>query len=91
MSMASRTVLIGSKVGLHARPAAKFTQAAAAVPVPVQIAVGESAPVDAGSMLAVMTLGAAFGTEVTITAEGEGSEDALDRLADLLASDLDAA
>jgi phosphocarrier protein len=38
-----------------------------------------------------MTLGAEFGTEVTITAEGEGSEEALDRLADLLASDLDAA
>ncbi|MFD7005013.1 HPr family phosphocarrier protein [Rhodococcus jostii] len=90
MSMATRTVLIGSKVGLHARPA-QFTQAAAAVPVAVQIAVGESAPVDAGSMLAVMTLGAEFGTEVTITAEGEGSEEALDRLADLLASDLDAA
>lgn len=89
--MATRTVVIGSKVGLHARPAAKFTQAAAAAPVKVKIAVGEGDPVDAGSMLAIMTLGAEFGTEVTISADGEGAEEALDQLADLLASDLDAA
>ena len=46
---------------------------------------------DAASMLAVMTLGAEFGTEVTIRAEGEGARRPSIRLADLLASELDAA
>ena len=40
-------------------------------------------------MLSVMSLGATFGTEVTIEAEGEGADAALDALADLLAADLD--
>ncbi|MBF6213055.1 HPr family phosphocarrier protein [Nocardia puris] len=89
--MGTRTVVIGSTVGLHARPAAKFTQAAAAAAVPVRISLGTGEPVDASSMLAVMTLGAGQGAEVTLHADGDGSDAVLDALADLLASDLDAA
>lgn len=88
--MSERTVTIGSKVGLHARPAKLFTTAAAASGVKVQIAKAGGAPVDAASILRVMTLGAKFGEEVTLTAEGEGADEALDRLAAMLASDLDA-
>ncbi|NMM86099.1 HPr family phosphocarrier protein [Rhodococcus sp. SRB_17] len=89
--MATVTAIIGSTVGLHARPAAKFTRAAATGPVDVTIALGDGEPVDAASMLAVMTLGAQFGAEVTLRAEGEGAEDALRSLAELLATDLDEA
>ena len=38
----------------------------------------------------VLSLGAKCGTEVTLEAEGDGADDALDELADLLARDLDA-
>ncbi|WP_175583075.1 HPr family phosphocarrier protein [Nocardia cyriacigeorgica] len=89
--MAERTVVVGSKVGLHARPAATFTRAAGAAGVPVTIAVGAGDPVDAASMLAVMTLGVEYGTEVTLRAEGEGADRVLDSLVGVLASDLDAA
>jgi phosphocarrier protein len=41
-------------------------------------------------MLAVLSLGAQHGTEVTLQAEGPGADDALDSLAALLARDLDA-
>lgn len=88
--MSQRTVTIGSKVGLHARPAKLFTQAAAASGVKVLIAKGDGPAVDAASILRVMTLAAKFGDEVTISAEGEGSDEALDALAAMLASDLDA-
>jgi len=88
--MSQRTVIIGSKVGLHARPAKLFTSAAAATGVKVQIAKAGGTPVDASSILRVMTLGAKFGEEVTLTAEGEGAEEALDQLASMLATDLDA-
>jgi len=88
--MHERRTTIGSRVGLHARPAATFARAAAEAGVPVTIATGDRGPVPATSMLSVMTLGAEFGQEVVLAAEGPGAEEALDSLAVLLASDLDA-
>ena len=87
--MPSRTVIVGSASGLHARPAALFVAAAGAQPVPVTIRTGDKKPVPARSMLSVLSLGAKFGTEVTIEAEGDGADAALDELAALLARDLD--
>lgn len=86
--MSTRTVTVASRVGLHARPAATFTRAAAGAGVPVTIAVGGRDPVDAASMLSVMTLGVEHGQEVTLEAEGEGADEALDALVELLATDL---
>ena len=62
--MAERHVVVGSTVGLHARPAALFTQAAARQPVPVTIARPGGDPVDARSILIVLTLGVAHGDTV---------------------------
>jgi phosphocarrier protein len=87
----SRTVVVASEVGLHARPAATFTRAAAASGIPVRLQVAGGEPVDAASMLAVMTLGVGHGQEVVLSAEGERSEEVLDSLAALLGGDLDAA
>ena len=88
--MSERTVKIASRTGLHARPAALFVKAAAGQGVPVRIRVADGKAVPAASMLAVLSLGAAHGTEVTLEASGEGADDALDALAALLARDLDA-
>ena len=88
--MHERRTTIGSRVGLHARPAATFARAAAEAGVQVTIAAGDKGPVPAASMLSVMTLGVGFGQEVVLAAEGPGAEEALDALAELLASDLDA-
>ncbi|MFI5907637.1 HPr family phosphocarrier protein [Dactylosporangium sp. NPDC051541] len=89
--MPTRTVVVGSSSGLHARPAALFVAAAAKQPVPVTISTeGARKPVPARSMLGVLSLGAKQGTEVTLAADGDGAEAALDELAELLARDLDA-
>lgn len=88
--MAERTVSIASRVGLHARPAALFTQAAAKVAVPVTLGRPGETPVDARSILLVLTLGLGHGDEVVLSAEGEGADAALDELAALLERDLDA-
>ncbi|MER7817176.1 HPr family phosphocarrier protein [Streptomyces sp. NPDC096153] len=88
--MAQRVVSIGSRSGLHARPAATFAQAAARAPLAVTIAVEGKPPAPADSVLGVMTLGAAFGDRVTLTAEGERAEAVLEELADLLGKELDA-
>ncbi|MDQ7994020.1 MAG: HPr family phosphocarrier protein [Propionicimonas sp.] len=88
--MPSRTVAIASSVGLHARPASLFVQAATATGLPVTIAKAGGSPVDARSILMVMALGAKNGEEVTLSAEGEGADEALDGLVALLSRDLDA-
>lgn len=92
--MPQLTVVIGSRSGLHARPAALFVQAASRQPVTVTIARdgdGQT-PVDARSLLSVLALGARQGDAVVLAAEGEGSvaEGAVAELAALLTRDLDA-
>ncbi|MEU2110273.1 MULTISPECIES: HPr family phosphocarrier protein [unclassified Streptomyces] len=88
--MAQRVVSIGSRSGLHARPAAIFVQAASKAPLSVTIAVDGKPPVAADSMLGVMTLGAGHGDRVTLTAEGPQAETVLEELAALLGKELDA-
>ncbi|ETK36212.1 HPr family phosphocarrier protein [Microbispora corallina] len=88
--MPERTVAVASRSGLHARPAKIFVQAAARQGTPVRIRVGNGAPVRADSMLAVLSLGAEHGTEVTLEADGPGADEALASLAELLGRDLDA-
>ncbi len=88
--MPERTVTVGSKVGLHARPASLFVQAAARQPVPVTIAKPAGDPVDARSILMVIGLDVRGGQDVVLRADGEGADAALDELVALLAVDHDA-
>ena len=88
--MPQRTVAVASRVGLHARPAMLFTQAVAETGLPVTIARPDGEPVDAGSILFVMSLGVPSGEEVTLAADGPDADRVLDELVQLLATDLDA-
>ncbi|MFR9673527.1 HPr family phosphocarrier protein [Streptomyces sp. TR02-1] len=88
--MTERTVAVGARTGLHARPASLFVQAAGRLPVKVTVARDGRPPVDARSLLSVLALGARQGDEVVLSAEGEGAEAAVDELAALVATDLDA-
>ena len=91
--MAEREATIASRVGLHARPAAIFAEAAGDLPVEVTIAAkGEPADeaMDAASILSLMSLGANHGDVVVLRAEGEGAEEALDSLVKILETDHDA-
>lgn len=88
--MVTREVSIASSVGLHARPASMFVQSATATGLAVTVAKEGRPAVDARSILAVMALGAKHGEVVTLTAEGDGAEAALDALVELLSRDLDA-
>lgn len=85
--MASKTVKVGSSVGLHARPASIIAEKAAEFDEEITIATPEEEPVDASSMMLIMTLGAECGTEVTVESE---NEDAVAAIAELVAKDLDA-
>ncbi|GAB3107626.1 HPr family phosphocarrier protein [Janibacter alkaliphilus] len=85
--MPSQKVVVGSAVGLHARPAGIIAEKADELDAEVTLAVEGGEPVDAASALLIMTLGAEKGTEVTVESD---SQDAVETIAALVAQDLDA-
>jgi phosphocarrier protein HPr len=85
--MPSKTVKVGSSVGLHARPAAIIAEAAEGLDTEVTLAVPGEEPVDAASSLLIMTLGASCGDSVEVAGDDQG---AVDAIAALVEKDLDA-
>jgi len=82
--------VVGSRIGLHGRPAAIVVKTAQAQKVTIRISVPEKPAVDARSIIGVLALGAHGGDTVTIEADGDGADAALDAMAAILAKDLDA-
>ena len=87
--MSERTVTVASSVGLHARPASLFAQAAAKAGVPVTLTSAAGKSVNAASILGVLSLGIGHDEVVTLSADGAGADEALDALVEVLATDLD--
>jgi phosphocarrier protein len=85
--MPTKTVIVGSSIGLHARPAAIIAEAVTNAGAEVTLSVDGGEPVDAGSALMIMTLGAGNGAQVTVFSEDQA---ALDTVAALVQQDLDA-
>ncbi len=85
--MPRTTVPVGSAIGLHARPAALIAQAASKLGVRITLSTEGGEPVDAGSALMIMTLGAGYGDPVTVESDDEA---ALTRISEMVAADLDA-
>lgn len=85
--MPSKTVTVGSSVGLHARPAAIIAEAAGDLDAEVTLAVAGGEPVDASSALLIMTLGAECGASVEVSSD---DEQAVEKIAALVEQDLDA-
>lgn len=85
--MASKTVSVGSSVGLHARPAALIAEAAGEFDDEILLSVDGDEGVDATSPLLIMTLGAEKGAQVTIES---ANEEAIEVIAKLIEKDLDA-
>ncbi|TBT88653.1 HPr family phosphocarrier protein [Propioniciclava sinopodophylli] len=88
--MASKTVVVGSAVGLHARPAAIIAEAAEAYDDEILLSLvggDDDEGVDAASSLMIMTLGAERGAEVVVTSD---NAEAVEAIAALIEKDLDA-
>jgi phosphocarrier protein HPr len=82
-----RTIIIASKSGLHARPAAIFVQKAKSFQSKISLSKNDKT-VSGKSILSVITLGAMQGDQVTLQTDGDDEEAALDGLATLLTQDL---
>ncbi len=83
MSEITRTVTITNKRGLHARASAKFVTLASGLPARVEVK-KDGAAVTGTSIMGLMMLGAAMGDQVTISASGDGAEQAVTLLVELV-------
>ncbi len=81
--MARRTVQLGNRRGLHARASAKFVTMASGQSADVEVE-KDGSTVCGTSIMGLMMLGAAMGDTITISAEGEGAEEAVAALAGLV-------
>lgn len=79
-----RTVDIVNRLGLHARAAAKLVTLAARFQADVRVR-KDAREVSGKSIMGVMMLAAAQGSSITLIAEGEDAQLALDELAQLIA------
>jgi len=82
-------VVVKSKVGLHARPAALFVQTAAKFKSDIKVSCPDSETCEtrvanAKSILSILTLGVFQDTEITIQATGEDEEEAVQALNELV-------
>ena len=83
--MTSKEIIIDNKVGLYAKPATLFVQAAARFRSDILIS-KEEKHANAKSLLGVLSLGICRGNRITLTASGVDEEAAIDALSSLLSS-----
>lgn len=84
--MRSIQITIENKIGLHARPASLFVQAAQKHQSKITVSRG-GATVNAKSLLNLLALEITQGTTIMIAADGHDEEDALNTLIALIKSD----
>ena len=78
--MIERTVVLASKHGLHARPAADLVRLAARFRSDIKLT-KDDMTVDAKSIMGVMMLAAECGSELVVTAEGPDEQEAMEAVA----------
>ena len=83
--MFSKAVEVQNQVGLHARPATFFIQKANEFKSSIWVEKDER-KVNAKSLLGVLSLGITKGTVINIIADGVDEEEAVNTLANLIAS-----
>ena len=78
-------VTINNPQGLHMRPAYMFAETAAKFESKIEVG-KDSVRIDGKSVLSILTLGAAQGSEVAIEATGDDAQKAVDALSELVTS-----
>lgn len=82
---AKAIVTITNRLGLHARPAMTFAEAASAFDCQITVRrPDQDMDVDGKSIMMLMMLAATRGTEIEIVASGDNAEAALESLVDLV-------
>ena len=77
--MVEKSVTIENRAGIHARPAAILVQTTKNFKSNIYFEKGTD-KINAKSIMGIITLGAAYGTEIKVIADGEGEQAAVDTL-----------
>jgi phosphocarrier protein len=80
--MTERVVKVTNRAGIHARPSSLIVSAVNKMKSQILLDV-DGNQINAKSILGVITLGAAYGTEIKIIADGEDEQDAVDAIVHL--------
>ena len=83
--MTSQAVTVVNQLGMHARAAATFVHLATRFEARVKVA-RDRREMDGKSIMGILLLAAARGTTITISADGADERDAVEALAQLVAS-----
>jgi phosphocarrier protein len=83
--MIERVVTVSNRAGIHARPSALLVQTTKNFSSNIYIEKGIDR-INAKSIMGIITLGASYGTELKIIAEGEDEETAIETLVKLFES-----
>jgi phosphocarrier protein len=83
--MKKQSVTVMNRAGIHARPAALIVQAIKDCKCAIYFEKDQD-KINAKSIMGVMTLGAGYGVELTITADGEDEDRAIEALLRLFES-----
>jgi phosphocarrier protein HPr len=83
--MVERQVRVVNRLGLHARPAAEIVKTASRFKSEITI-IRDDLEVNGKSIMGVMMLAAEYGATITLRAVGPDEEQAVDALAELIAS-----
>lgn len=83
--MVSEKVVIKNRAGLHARPASMIVQTASKYKSSLYLVMGTSRT-NAKSIMNLLTMGASYNTELTVEAEGDDEQDALNAVVALFSS-----
>lgn len=82
----NKTVEITNDTGLHTRPGNEFVSLAKTFESTIQVENEAGKKVKGTSLLKLLSLGIKKGTKVTVYAEGTDEQEAVDKLAELLAN-----
>jgi phosphocarrier protein len=83
--MTEQTITIKNRAGIHARPAALLVQTTKDFKSGIYFE-KDNDRINAKSIMGIITLGAAYGTEIRIIAEGEDEEAAVEAVVRLFES-----
>ena len=87
--MLTREFTVTNKLGIHARPAAQFVKIASLYSCDIQVQKDDE-QADGKSIMGLMMLAAGHGSVLTITTDGNGEEDAINALGDLISRNFEA-
>jgi phosphocarrier protein len=82
-SVVKQEVVVTNKTGLHARPASMFVETAGKYSSDIKV-VKDSQEINGKSIMGLMSLGINQSTEITIQAEGEDADQAVEALVGLV-------